>query len=76
MLVDWESLGEVVLVSFGAGVGLIVLFSLGVSALATGERTGPDGAVRVAPLHLVAAGLCFLSCALMVGYALYLLVAA
>jgi len=31
--IGWGALGMVFLVSFGAGVGVIVLFSLGVSAL-------------------------------------------
>ncbi|NMI01905.1 hypothetical protein [Pseudonocardia acidicola] len=76
MLIDWTSLAQVIVVSFGAGVGLILLFSLGVAALATGERTGPDGAVHRAALHVLAAGLCFLACALVVVYGLYMIVTA
>jgi hypothetical protein len=65
--IDWGALGEVILVSFGAAVGVIVLFSLGVSALAV--PTGPRSAAT-RPLAV----LCFLACALVVLYSLYLII--
>ncbi|MBV8541386.1 MAG: hypothetical protein JO063_11320 [Pseudonocardiales bacterium] len=65
--IDWGALGEVFGVSFGVAVGVIVLFAFGVSALATpaGQRTGPAGRSL--------AVLCFLACALVVGYSVYLI---
>jgi hypothetical protein len=50
--IDWGALGEVFLVSFGAAVGVIVLFTFGVSALAapTTEPTSMSGeTARTAP---------------------------
>ncbi|MGH3767990.1 MAG: hypothetical protein ACRDS0_17220 [Pseudonocardiaceae bacterium] len=48
VMIDWGALGLVCVVSFGAAVGVIVLFALGVSALAPVAQptTGPD---RTAP---------------------------
>ncbi|MGH3671612.1 MAG: hypothetical protein ACRDSH_13410 [Pseudonocardiaceae bacterium] len=79
--VDWGALGLVSLVSFGAAVGLIILFALGVSALAAPAAepsshlgaTGHDGG-RPAWSWPVAA-VCFLTCALVVAYGLYLIIA-
>jgi hypothetical protein len=66
--IDWGALGEVFGVSFGAAVGVIVLFAFGVSALAApaGPRTAPARPLAV---------LCFLACALVVSYGLYLIIA-
>jgi cytolysin (calcineurin-like family phosphatase) len=80
MKIDWAALGEVVLVSFGAAVGVIVIFAFGVSALAapavdpasasdTGQRVTPRAAATQ-PLAV----LCFLACALVVVYSLYLII--
>lgn len=66
--INWGALGEVFVVSFGAAVGVIVLFALGVNALAT--AAGPRAAAA-RPLAV----LCFLACVLVVGYGLYLIVA-
>jgi uncharacterized membrane protein len=66
-MIDWGALGAVFVVSFGAAVGVIVLFAFGVSALA-----GPT-ATRTAAARPVAM-LCFLVCALVVAYSLYLII--
>ncbi|MBA2472133.1 MAG: hypothetical protein H0V41_07800 [Pseudonocardiales bacterium] len=50
MNIDWGALGEVFVVSFGAAIAVIVLFSFGIRAL------------------------CFLACAPVVGYGLYLII--
>ncbi|MGH3673978.1 MAG: hypothetical protein ACRDSH_25640 [Pseudonocardiaceae bacterium] len=80
--IDWTALGEVFLVSFAAGVGLIVLFSLGINALATttetsqsspSDPTGGKAASRPTLISPVAV-LCFLACALIVAYGLYLII--
>ena len=74
--IDWVALGEVFLVSFAAAVGLIVLFSLGVSSLATtaeSQRATDKPASRTTSIPPVAL-LCFLACALIVAYGLYLII--
>jgi hypothetical protein len=79
--IDWNALGEVFLVSFGAAVGVIVLFALGVSALAPPatdpivepSETAEAAAAPRAALRLLAV-LCFLACSLVVGYSLYLII--
>ncbi len=77
--IDWGALGLVFLVSFGAAVGVIVLFALGVNALAPVAepasalgRTAPDNP-RPAWAWPVAM-LCFLTCALVVAFSLYLII--
>jgi hypothetical protein len=72
--IDWGALGEVFLVSFGAAVGVIVLFSFGVSALAAPAPGETDVGVPSSPASArPLAVLCFLACALVVGYSLYLI---
>lgn len=71
MNVKWSSLGEVAVVSLGVGVAIVVIFSVGV--LAASLRVRPAGGAR-GPLPTVAAGLCFLACALIVVYGIYLIV--
>ena len=78
--INWGALGMVCLVSFGTAVGVIVLFALGVNALATPE-TGPAAAPGestgkgVRPPWIWPVGmLCFLACALVVAYGLYLII--
>jgi hypothetical protein len=76
--IDWGALGMVFLVSFGAAVGVIVLFAVGVSALAPVaepasalDRTAPHPRPAWAwPLAM----LCFLTCALVVAFSLYLII--
>lgn len=74
--IDWAALGLVLLVSFGAAVGVIVLFAVGISALA-GPNSAPSQAadkVTRASWSWLVAMLCFLGCALMVAYSLYLII--
>jgi hypothetical protein len=64
------------IIGFGTAVGLIVLFSLGVAVLAPASHT-PHGQLR--DLHPLArrgvATLCFTTCALLIGYGIYLITA-
>ncbi|MFI0720693.1 hypothetical protein [Streptomyces sp. NPDC021224] len=69
MDVKWGSLAEVAVVSFGATVGVVLVFALGVRALAGRAADRPAG-----PARNVAAGACFTVCAAAVAYGLYLLV--
>jgi hypothetical protein len=81
MNIDWGALGEVFVVSFGAAVAAIVLFSFGIRALAgpapdptsTPGQTAEKLASRPAQARALAV-LCFLACALVVGYSLYLII--
>jgi hypothetical protein len=64
MDIKWSALSEVALVSFGVGVGIAVVFAVGVLAWSQ-SGSGEDGAAaRGGTLGNVAAGLCFLACAL------------
>lgn len=78
MNIDWGALGEVFVVSFGAAIAVIVLFSLGIRALAGpgADVTSAPGqtAEKVALRPALAAALCFLACAVVVGYGLYLII--
>ena len=67
MDLEWSSLGEVVLVSIGTTVGVMVVFALGVRALSPQEG-------RPAALSRAVAGLCFAACAAAVVYGLYLII--
>ncbi|QIQ01020.1 hypothetical protein [Streptomyces liangshanensis] len=88
MDLHWSSLGEVAVVSIGATVGVVIVFSLGVRALATREEDGGParphprpgggstayGARRPGAPAMAVAGVCFLACAVAVLYGLYLIV--
>lgn len=76
MHIEWAALGEIFLVAFGAAVGVIMLFSLGVAVLAPpalGAR-GLGGDVPLGGRRTIAT-LCFLTCVLVVGYGIYLIIA-
>ncbi|HET9254628.1 MAG TPA: hypothetical protein VFO16_05425 [Pseudonocardiaceae bacterium] len=75
--IDWGALGVVFLASFGAAVGVIVLFSLGISTLAiqaAGQDTAPGGGPARPPWAWPVSMLCFLACGLVVAYGLYLII--
>ncbi|MEU6463813.1 hypothetical protein [Streptomyces sp. NPDC046976] len=71
MHIDWSALARVAAVSLGVTVAVVVVFTLGVLGLsrAADRRTGPATALARAQ-----AGLCFLACAVVVGYGIYLIV--
>ena len=79
--IDWDSLAMVFFVSFGAVVGVIVLFVLGVTTLATPSSASSPAQnqtranVSRPPWAWPVAMLCFVTCALVVGYGLYLIIA-
>jgi UPF0716 family protein affecting phage T7 exclusion len=72
MNVKWGALGEVASVSIGATVGVVVVFALGVWALAEREEAREQGADASA--RLVGAAACFAACAGAVLYGLYLII--
>jgi hypothetical protein len=72
MDVKWGALGEVALVSFGVGVAIVVIFAVGVLASSVRPQTAGSGGGGT--LGSVAAGLCFLACAGIAAYGIYLIV--
>ena len=72
MHIDWASLGQVAVVSIGAAVGVVVIFTLGVLALSrreTDTERGDNGT-----LALTGAVLCFGTCAAVALYGIYLII--
>ncbi|MEU5377896.1 hypothetical protein [Streptomyces sp. NPDC005968] len=73
MHLDWTALGEVTAVTIGVTVAVVVVFALGVLGIAQVESARErDGGTHA--LGLAQAGLCFLACAAVVGYGIYLIV--
>jgi ABC-type nickel/cobalt efflux system permease component RcnA len=79
MNIKWSSLGEVAVVSLAVGVAIVVIFAVGVLAWSLRERATAEGGASGGtagntPLLTVAAGLCFLACAAIIAYGIYLIV--
>jgi hypothetical protein len=78
--INWTGLRDVAVVGLIAGVGLVALFAIGVRVLSTNApRIAPDttdaGAPHKPPPAAIAvASLCFLVCAAVAAYGLYLLI--
>ncbi|WP_329318844.1 MULTISPECIES: hypothetical protein [unclassified Streptomyces] len=72
MHLDWNTLGEVAAVSVGVTVAVVVVFALGVLGVARVETARDDGSGDA--LGFAQAGLCFLACAAVVAYGIYLIV--
>ncbi|MEU8970318.1 hypothetical protein AB0D11_13730 [Streptomyces monashensis] len=76
MHVDWSALGRVAAVSLGVTVAVVVVFTFGVLGLsradAARDDAGGDGAAAAS--GRAQAGLCFLACAAVVAYGIYLIV--
>ncbi|MFJ7903778.1 hypothetical protein ACIQ6V_25345 [Streptomyces sp. NPDC096198] len=73
MHLDWTALGRVTGVSIGATVAVVVVFALGVLGLARAETARErDGGGQ--GLAVAQAGACFLACAAVVAYGIYLIV--
>jgi hypothetical protein len=73
MHIDWGSLGEVAVVSLIFGVGLAVLFALGVSAMAR-RAVAIDEKKAPSVVDTGVAGICFAACLAAVLYGLYLII--
>lgn len=73
MHLDWNALGEVAAVSTGVTVAVVVVFALGVLGLARAEAVR-EGEAGTDALGFAQAGLCFLACAAVVAYGIYLIV--
>ncbi|MET7479219.1 hypothetical protein ABZT17_33340 [Streptomyces sp. NPDC005648] len=74
MSLDWTALGQVTAVSIGVTVAVVVVFALGVLGLARHEGAKEAGAGGTSALAVAQAGLCFLACAAVVAYGIYLIV--
>ncbi|MGI5457929.1 hypothetical protein ACQEWB_33090 [Streptomyces sp. CA-249302] len=73
MDLDWSALGQVTAVSIGVTVAVVVVFALGVLGLARHEGAQEEGG-GTSSLGMAQAGLCFLACAAVVAYGIYLIV--
>ncbi|MEU3335441.1 hypothetical protein ACWCQ1_41550 [Streptomyces sp. NPDC002144] len=73
MDLDWNALGKVTGVSIGVTVAVVVVFALGVLGLARHEGAREEGGGTSA-VGMAQAGLCFLACAAVVVYGIYLIV--
>jgi len=76
MHIKWGALGDVFLVGLGVTIVVVVLFSLGVNAMAARADAlegGPATSGKAAPATALAV-LCFGVCALVVAYGIYLIV--
>lgn len=73
MNINGNLLGAVFLVALAAGVGVVVLFTLGVAAL--GKRTVALHRRESAVGPTISAGLCFAACAALILYGLDIIVA-
>ncbi|MFJ8462462.1 hypothetical protein [Streptomyces swartbergensis] len=73
MHLDWTALGQVAAVSTGVTVAVVVVFALGVLGLAQLEGAR-DRQGRTFALGLTQAALCFLACAAVVAYGIFLIV--
>ncbi|MFG2883066.1 hypothetical protein ACGFYV_12325 [Streptomyces sp. NPDC048297] len=73
MKIDWAAIGSVFGVSLVATVGLVVLFTLGVTGLSRREKAAAQG--NSAALAVTGAYVCFAACAAAVAYGIYLIVA-
>jgi len=73
MHLDWNALGQVTAVSIGVTVAVVTVFALGVLGLARVEAAR-EGNSTGSALGLTQAGLCFVACAAVVAYGIYLIV--
>ncbi|MFI2201624.1 hypothetical protein ACH47Z_12785 [Streptomyces sp. NPDC020192] len=70
MHVDWSALGRVAAVSLGVTVAVVVVFTFGVLGLSRAEAESGGGST----VGRAQAALCFLACAAVVAYGIYLIV--
>jgi hypothetical protein len=73
MHIDWSALGQVAIVSLVFGVGIAVLFAVGVNALSR-RAVAVEEKRSAPPADTAVAGLCFLACLAAVAYGLYLII--
>ena len=74
MHIDWTALGQVAVVSIGAAVAVVAIFSLGILALSHHDANTDHA--NTAALALTGALLCFTACTATVLYGIYLIIPA
>jgi succinate dehydrogenase/fumarate reductase cytochrome b subunit len=75
VFINWAGMGDVIMVGLIAGVGLVALFAVGVRLLAHDTGSGDETAAHSPSVAAyVGAALCFLVCAVVGIYGLYLLI--
>ena len=73
MHIDWSALGQVAVASLVFGVGIAILFAVGVTALSR-RTVAIEEKKGAAPVDTAVAGVCFLACVAAVLYGLYLII--
>ncbi|KUL30423.1 hypothetical protein [Streptomyces regalis] len=73
MNLDWTALGQVAAVSLAVTVAVVTVFAFGVLGLARHEGTREEVG-GTSTLGVAQAGLCFVACAAVVAYGIYLIV--
>ncbi|WLW52279.1 hypothetical protein [Streptomyces sp. YU58] len=78
MSLDWTALGQVIAVSIGVTVAVVVVFALGVLGLGrfegVREQEGGGKGGGASAVGFAQATLCFAACAAVVAYGIYLIV--
>ncbi|GAA3029535.1 hypothetical protein [Actinokineospora globicatena] len=72
MHINWNGLGEVLVVALTAGVGLVVLAALGINAFDYRTRALDRGTSTV--VATATSALCAVACVALIGYGIYLTV--
>jgi len=73
MHIDWSALGAVALVALLFGIGLTVMFAVGVTAVSR-RAVAIEEKKQPSPIDTGVAALCFAACGAAVLYGLYLIV--
>ncbi|MEV6411311.1 hypothetical protein [Kribbella sp. NPDC051718] len=73
MHIDWSALGQVAIASLIFGVGIAVLFAVGINALSR-RAVAVEAKKNPPPVDTAVAGFCFLACLAAVFYGLYLII--
>ncbi|TDU88993.1 hypothetical protein EV138_2546 [Kribbella voronezhensis] len=73
MHIDWTALAQVALASLLFGVGLVVLFALGITAWSR-RATATDSGKPASPVDTAVASFSFAACIAAVLYGLYLII--
>jgi uncharacterized iron-regulated membrane protein len=73
MHIDWSALGQVAIASLVFGVGLVVLFAIGITAWSR-RAVAVEAKKGGAPVDTAVAGLCFAACVAAILYGLYLII--
>jgi uncharacterized iron-regulated membrane protein len=73
MHIDWSALAQVALASLLFGVGLVVLFAIGITAWSR-RAVAVEAGKPASPVDTAAATFCFAACVAAILYGLYLII--